>query len=206
MRQILPQSFYARAARQVAAALLGRRLIRLIDGQRAGGIIVETEAYCDSVEPDLACHATKNQGRPTKRTAVMFGPPGRAYVYFTYGNHWMFNIVTGQEGQANAVLVRALQPTEGEERIAGNRPGRPRREWSNGPGKLTKALQIDHSFNGRNLTLPDGVIWVEDGIEIPTKSITIGPRVGLGKTPEPWYSKPWRYWIKDNPFVSAYRK
>ena len=102
----LPQPFYARAARQVAADLLGKRLVRLLNGQRLSGLIVETEAYCDGAERDLACHGDRaNNGRPTTRSAVMFGPAGHAYVYFTYGMHWMFNIVTGEEGQANAVLV-----------------------------------------------------------------------------------------------------
>src|SRR5215207_9186175 len=120
---ILPQSFYARPARHVAADLLGKKLVRLLDGQRVAVYIVETEAYCDGDESDLACHGDRaNKGKPTARTAVMFGPAGFAYVYFTYGMHWMFNIVTGQEGQANAVLIRALEPAEGEEIMAHNRP------------------------------------------------------------------------------------
>ena len=110
----LTRSFYERPARLVAASLLGKRLVRLYNGRRISGLIVETEAYCDAHEPDLACHGDRaNNGRPTKRTAVMFGPPGVAFVYFTYGMHWMFNVVTGREGQANGVLIRALEPLEG---------------------------------------------------------------------------------------------
>lgn len=203
---VLPQAFYARPARIVAQALLGQRLVRLINGQRVSGRIVETEAYCDSVEPDLACHGTKNKGRPTGRSAVMFGPPGRVYIYFTYGMHWMFNVVTGEEGQANAVLIRALEPEEGQEVMQELRPGVRQKEWSNGPAKLTRALAINHSFNGRVLYQPtEEAIWIEEAPAVPRHQIEVGPRVGLGKAPEPWFSAPWRYWVKDNPFVSSYR-
>jgi DNA-3-methyladenine glycosylase len=200
---ILPQSFYARPAREVAADLLGKKLVRLLDGQRVAGRIVETEAYCDGEAPDLACHGDRaNKGRPTPRTAVMFGPAGHAYVYFTYGVHWMFNIVTGQTGQANAVLIRALEPAEGEEIMAQNRPGRPRSQWTSGPARLAQALAIDKTLLGANLFAPDGVIWLEDAPAVPPNTIATGPRIGLGQTPEPWLSIPWRYWLRDNPFVS----
>lgn len=199
----LSQLFYARPACVVAADLLGKKLVRLINGRFLSGIIVETEAYCDGDEPDLACHGDRaNKGKPTQRTAVMFGPPGFAYIYFTYGMHWMFNIITGKEGQANAVLIRALEPTAGEEVMAQNRPNRPRRDWTNGPARLTQALQIDKSHNGANLCTPDGVIWVEDAPPILPEQLCTGPRIGLGKTPEPWFSMPWRYWVKGNSFVS----
>lgn len=196
----LPAAFYACSARRVAQALLGQRLVRLVQGERVGGVIVETEAYCDGDAPDLACHGARNQGRPTRRTAVMFGPPGFAYVYFTYGNHWMFNIVTGQMGQANAVLIRALEPVEGEPFMAARRAGRSRSDWTNGPGKLAQALAIDGALNGASLTGPDGSIWIE--ADRAPAAIACGPRIGLGRTPEPWLSVPWRYWLPDNPFVS----
>lgn len=199
----LEQVFFVRSARAVAAALLGKRLVRLVHGCRLSGIIVETEAYCDADDPDLACHGDRaNNGRPTPRTAVMFGPAGHAYVYFTYGMHWMFNIVTGAEGRANAVLVRALEPVEGEDLMAELRNGRSRLELTNGPAKLAQALAIDKSINGANLCAPDGVIWIENALAVPSEAIAIGPRIGLGRTPEPWLSIPWRFWLKDNPFVS----
>jgi DNA-3-methyladenine glycosylase len=199
--QPLSHSFYARPARIVARELLGKRLVRLLDGERLSGIIVETEAYCDGDAPDLACHATANKGRPTARTQVMFGPAGHVYVYFTYGMHWMFNVVTGVEGVANAVLIRALEPVEGEWLMAQHRQ-RPRAEWTNGPAKLTQALSIDHAVHGANLFEPGGVIRIEDGVSVPAATIGVGPRIGLGKTPEPWLSMPWRFWIEGNPFVS----
>lgn len=203
----LPQTFYTRSARQLAAALLGKLLVRDVDGQRLCGRIVETEAYCDSDEPDLACHGTKNGGRPTPRTAVMFGPAGHAYVYFTYGNHWMFNIVCGREGQANAVLIRAIEPLEGLAIMAERRGPIPAISvtLTNGPGKLAQAFAIDKTLNGANLFQPGGVIWLEDGPPIQPTTISTGPRVGLGKTPEPWFSLPWRYWLTNNPYVSQYR-
>ena len=131
----------------------------------------------------------------------MFGPAGRAYVYFTYGMHWMFNVVTGQEGEANAVLIRALEPLEGEPLMSRHR-GRPRTEWTDGPAKLAQALAIDKDLNGAQLCAHAGVIWIEDEPVVPDERVATGPRIGLGSTPEPWLSMPWRYWIKDNGFVS----
>ncbi len=190
----------------VAKELLGKRLVRLLDGKRVSGRIVETEAYCDADEPDLACHGDRtNNGSPTARTEVMFGPPGHAYVYFTYGMHWMFNVVTGEVGQANAVLIRALEPMEGEDLMANNRPNRSKDLWTNGPAKLAQALAIDGSFNGDNLCDDRSLIWIEDNDHTPEMTIATGPRIGLGKTPEPWLSIPWRYWLKGNKYVSKHR-
>ncbi len=199
----LDYAFYARPACTVAQALLGKRLVRSVNGRRLSGLIVETEAYCDSDERDLACHGDRaNQGQPTARSAIMFGPAGHAYVYFTYGMHWMFNVVTGEPGQANAVLIRALQPEEGVEVMTELRNGRPYAQLTNGPAKLAQALAIDKSLNGANLCDPGGVIWLENAPDIAPETIATGPRIGLGQTPEPWLSMPWRYWIRDNPFVS----
>lgn len=201
-QKILKQPFYARGAGVVARELLGKRLVRLQNGRRLSGVIVETEAYCDSVEPDLACHAARaNKGQPTQRTAVIFGPAGVSYVYFIYGMYWMCNVVTGQTGQANAVLIRALEPSEGLEEMALNRNGR--LPLTNGPGKLAQALHIDKNLANANLCDAHGVLWIEDAPPVPKTAICTGPRIGLGKTPEPWYSIPWRYWIRDNKFVSV---
>src|SRR5688572_13882499 len=107
-RETLPAAFYARPTLTVARELLGARLVRILDGVRLEGLISETEAYVG--ETDLGCHA--KAGR-TRRTQVMYGPPGRAYVYFTYGHHWMLNAVTEAEGFPAAVLIRAIQPLQG---------------------------------------------------------------------------------------------
>jgi DNA-3-methyladenine glycosylase len=177
-------------------------LVREQGGAITSGIIVETEAYCDAEEPDLGCHGDRaNQGRPTPRTAVMFGPAGHAYVYFTYGMHWMFNVVTGRTGQANAVLIRALDPLEGRDIMARRRPGRARSDWTNGPAKLAQALGIEGRLNGVDLCAGDAEIWIEMG---PGSNgpVASGPRIGMGSVPEPWRSVPWRYWLDGSPFVS----
>lgn len=203
MMKHLDPEFFSRPSRVVAPALLGKRLVRLKDGRRLSGLIVEAEAYCDAEAPDLACHGDRaNSGQPTRRTAVMFGPAGHAYVYFTYGMHWMFNIVTGATGTASAVLIRALQPEEGLDVMTANRGGRSRLELTNGPAKLAQALAIDGSLNGANLCRPDGVIWLEDAPPVSPGDIYRGPRIGLGNTPEPWLSVPWRFWWRDNKYVS----
>jgi len=199
----LPPEFFARGACAVAQDLLGKLLVSQVGGQLVVGKIVETEAYCDGREPDLACHASKNKGRPTKRTAVMFGPAGHSYVYLNYGLHWLFNVVTDQDNVPGAVLVRAVEPVAGEEVIAQRRPRVKPANWCNGPAKLTKALGIDQSQNGKNLCAPESVIWIEDAPPLSTQEVKTGPRVGLGKkTAEPWFSIPWRYWIAGNSHVS----
>lgn len=200
----LQRPFFARPARVVAQELLGKRLVRVVNGHVLAGTIVETEAYCDSDEPDLACHGHRaNRGKPTGRTAVMFGSAGFAYVYFSYGIHWLFNVVTGETGQPNAVLVRALEPVLGVREMQVGRNGRSLPQLTNGPAKLTQALQIDKSFDGANLCDPHGVLWIENAPTLPSDAICRGPRIGLGKTPEPWFSMPWRYWVCGNSFVSV---
>lgn len=185
---ILPAKFYNRPTLTVARELLGARLVHISNGQKLVGIITETEAYFGF--DDLASHA--KAGR-TIRTAPMFGPPGRAYVYFTYGNHWMLNVVTEKEGFPAAALIRAIQPIEGIEVMMGRRQGRD----TFGPGKLTQALGITKSENHVNLTEATSSLRIEAGVFVPDKSVTIDARVGLNKTPEPWLSKPWRFLVKD---------
>lgn len=198
----LQPPFFERNACTVARDLLGQTLVHHWSGIRLAGKIVETEAYCATAEPDLACHASKNNGQPTPRTAVMFGPPGHAYVYLTYGIHWLFNIVTHPVGTAGAVLIRALEPLEGEPAMAAHRAPRPRHQWTNGPGKLTQALALGQQYNGLNLCQPESAVWVESAPPVPHTAVSTGPRIGLGQTPEPWLSRPWRYWLTNNPFVS----
>jgi DNA-3-methyladenine glycosylase len=185
---ILPRNFYNRSTLTVARELIGARLVRILDGARLVGIITETEAYIG--ETDLGCHA--KAGR-TPRTYPMYGPPGHAYVYFTYGNHWMLCPVTEKEGFPAAVLIRAIQPIEGVEVMSARREGRD----TFGPGKLTQAMGIGKGENTVDLTEANGSLWIEAGISVPDKSVTIGPRVGLYSVPEPWKSMPWRFLVKD---------
>lgn len=184
----LERHFFNRPTLQVARELLGMRLVRMEDSERTAGIIVETEAYIG--EEDLGCHASAGY---THRTQVMYGPPGHAYVYFTYGMHWMLNIVVEAEGFPAAVLIRSIVPTEGIERIASRRAGRPKHEWTNGPGKICKALKISRAQNGADLCTPDAELFVECGTCISDSSVTNSPRVGLNSVPEPWKSLHWRF-------------
>ena len=183
----LPRKFYNRPTLTVARELIGARLIRNLNGKKLVGIITETEAYIG--EKDLGCHA--KAGR-TNRTAVMYGPPGQAYVYFTYGHHWMLNVVTEREGFPAAVLLRAIQPIEGTELMSNRRSGRD----TFGPGKLTQAMGITKSENGVDLTQTGSDLWIEAGQNVPNSLVTKGPRVGLNTVPEPWKSKPWRFLVK----------
>ena len=186
---ILTREFYNRPALEVARELLGSRLVRRLDGQRLAGLIMETEAY--QGQDDLACHASVGK---TPRNAVMFGPPGYAYVYFTYGMHWMLNVVTGGIGTPAAVLIRAIQPTEGQNLMTENRPYRAgQRGWTDGPAKLTQALAITKAFNGQDLCDPSNALWIETGTPIQQHNVQQTPRVGLNSVPEPWRSIPWRF-------------
>ncbi len=187
LKLILSREFYSRPTLKVARELIGARLVRILNGEKLVGLITETEGYIG--ETDLACHA--RHGR-TPRTEVMYGEPGHAYVYFTYGNHWMLNVVTEREGFPAAVLLRAIQPLEGVETMMERRQGRD----TFGPGKLCQAMGITKTENGVDLTEPNQGLWIEAGIFVPNKSVTIGPRVGLNQTPEPWLSKPWRFLVK----------
>jgi DNA-3-methyladenine glycosylase len=188
----LTRHFFAQDTVSAARQLLGKRLVRLQDSLRLAGLITETEAYCG--ELDLGCHA--KAGR-TPRTAVMYGPPGFSYVYFTYGMHWLFNTVTRPEGQPEAVLIRAIYPVEGIDVIAKRRGSQPRFRWTDGPAKLTQALGIDGDDNNLDLTAPDAPIFIEDGPVVPDSWVLTGPRVGLNTVPEPWKSIPWRFLVDD---------
>ena len=186
----LPQSFYRDEVTLVARRLLGMRLVRNLGGTRVGGTILETEAYRG--EEDLACHA--HVGR-TRRNEMLYAGGGKAYVYFTYGMHWLVNAVTGEEGFPAAVLIRAILPLEGIELIGQNRTGRPVKDWCNGPGKICQALSIDGELNGVNLYTEKEGLWIEEGNPVSDDLVVCGPRIGLGTTPEPWKSKPWRFQV-----------
>ncbi|HEY3313420.1 MAG TPA: DNA-3-methyladenine glycosylase [Anaerolineales bacterium] len=184
----LSTDFFAQPTLSVARQLLGARLVRSLEGERLSGIITETEAYIG--ETDLACHARAGK---TARTLTMYGPPGRAYIYFTYGMHWLLNAVTEPEGSPAAVLIRAIRVDEGLDRVETRRPRVVRAEWTNGPAKLTQAFGIGSAQNGIDLTSTASDLHIETGVVISDANVTIGPRVGLYSVPEPWKSMPWRF-------------
>jgi DNA-3-methyladenine glycosylase len=193
----LPRDFFSQHALKAARQLLGMRLVRTESQTRISGIITETEAYRG--EEDLGCHC--RSGR-TPRTRVMYGPPGYAYVYFTYGQHWMLNFVVEGEGYPAAILIRGINPEEGIKTIASRRANQPSAQWTNGPAKICKALNIDKGFNEADICAPDALLYVERGCSIPDSCVTTGPRVGLNTVPEPWKSIPWRFLVTDYPFES----
>lgn len=188
MTEILPASFYDRDVVEVARDLLGKRLVRCLQGERLCGVIVETEAYRG--EGDLACHARAGK---TARNAVMYGPAGHAYVYFTYGMHWLLNCVTAEQGNPQAVLLRAVVPLEGLETIARRRGGQPRMHWCDGPARLCQAFGITGVLNGASLVDAHAELWIEEGQAPPPGEVRAGPRVGIERVPDPWRSMPWRF-------------
>ncbi len=186
----LPVNFYARDTKVVAKELLGKLLIRDLPQGKLIGKIVETEAYYGSKDP--ASHSFKGK---TKRSVTMWGHPGTSYVYFSYGMHFLFNVVTEKEGIPGAVLIRALEPLEGIKIMRKNRKKVKLTELTTGPAKLTKAFAIDGSFNGSNLVRGELFIAEKDKeiFEIIDTS-----RRGIKKG----LDKKLRFYIKDNPFVS----
>jgi len=188
----LDRDFFLRDTVLVARELLGMQFVCIDQGDRLAGIVTETEAYRG--EDDLACHARAGL---TARTAVMYGPPGHVYTYFSYGMHWLINIVTEIEGYPGAVLIRGLAPTRGLKKISQRRKARPRSEWTNGPAKVCQAFGIDKTHNGMDICTTDSSIFVEKRPPISDSSVTYGPRVGLNNVPEPWKSMPWRFQINN---------
>jgi DNA-3-methyladenine glycosylase len=178
----LPREFYARDTVLVARELLGKTLVRVSDGMERAGKIVEVEAYLGP--HDLAAHSSRGR---TKRTSVMFGPPGHAYVYIIYGKYHCMNVVTEPEGHAAAVLLRALEPLK-------NVDGR-----TQGPGLLCQAMGIDRTLNVHDLLSADFYIAAPPTIE--PFSIIERPRIGVGYAGE-WAEMPLRFYIEGNPFVS----
>jgi DNA-3-methyladenine glycosylase len=190
---ILKHSFYARDTLAVAGALLGKKLVRKTSGNMLSGLICETEAYLGSM--DSASHAFKGK---TPRNRVMFGRAGRAYVYFVYGMHYLLNVVTEEEENPCAILIRAIVPLDGIERMQRYR-GRGGKDLTDGPAKLCQALVIDKSLNGWDLTAGKK-LWVEDQPSIPGRFKKKGPRIGID------YAKPAdrraarRFWVEEKYF------
>jgi DNA-3-methyladenine glycosylase len=184
--------FFDRSPEVVAPELLGTLLVSTVGGVETGGLIVEVEAYLGS--HDAGSHAATRG--ITKRNAVMYGPPGSAYVYFTYGNHHMLNLVCESEGVAGAVLVRALEPLLGIEVMSGRRRGLPLRDLCSGPGKLAAALGVDLADNGS--ALGEGRLSVYYGERPPPTQVARSGRIGLSSGHE----LDLRWYVEDSAFVS----
>lgn len=194
MSDALPRSFYGRDTLAVARGLLGKILVRELDGERLALKIVETEAYCGP--HDLACHASKGM---TDRNKVMFGKPGHAYVYFIYGMYYCLNLVTEHDGYPAAVLVRAGEPVEGIDTMRRLRKkAKKDHDLASGPGKLCIAMGIDRTLNGADLCSGEQ-LYVEDAA--PVYDIVSSKRIGVDYAEE-YKDKPWRFYIKGNPHVS----
>lgn len=201
MLQKVESNFFEDCTLHVARQLIGKLLVReLENGKAIVGKIVETEAY---TEDDPACHAyanaqRKKMGQPlTGRSEILFGDPGISYVYLNYGIHCLFNVVTEPKGQAGAVLIRAVEILDGVDLASQNRTNVSKIEdLANGPGKLTRALQIDLSHNG--LALGKAGLWIGEDKKIGTAPILSSPRVGISKAVE----RPWRFFESNSPFVS----
>ena len=180
----LGRDFYARSTLVVARDMLGKLLVHNVRGERRAGRIVETEAY---VGPDdLASHARAGQ---KGRAAIMYGPPGFAYVYLIYGMHHCFNAVTERDGYPGAVLVRALDETV---------------ERASGPALVCRALMIDRSCSGVDLA-ESSELFLADAPVVPDPAVRVGPRVGVAYAGQ-WAAHPWRFWIADSPHVSRRRE
>jgi DNA-3-methyladenine glycosylase len=198
---ILSRAFYSRPTLDVARDLIGKVLVHETSAGVASGVIVETEAYIG--ESDPACHAAPG---PTARNAPLYGPPGIAYVYLNYGIHHLVNAVTEPEGHPAAVLVRALEPLEGEALMRRRRAAGTQRQgidfaWAElcrGPGNLTRALGLMLRHNGMDLTR--GAVRVEDR-RLPAREVVWGPRVGISVGRE----HPWRCSAAGSPAVSAFK-
>lgn len=183
-------SFLQGASSVVAPRLLGCYVVRELDGHRLVGRIVETEAYS---QDDAASHSFNGQ---TPRTAVMFGPAGHLYVYFTYGMHYCANVVTGPVGYGAGVLIRAIEPLEGADVMSINRRGLTGKQLSNGPAKLCQALHITKTLLGHDLSQPPLQLVVQPALA--PSHIVQATRIGISRAQD----MPWRFYEKGNVFVS----
>ncbi len=188
----LPRKFYNRPTIEVATELIGCHLICNTHGIRSGGMIVEAEAYIG--EDDPACHAFRGR---TKRNEIMYGPPGFLYVYFTYGNHFMLNVVTETRGYPSAVLLRAVEPRYSIEKMAQRRGIDDLKNISSGPGKLARSLNVTAAENGTDLC--GSSIYIK-GPSSGKNEIWASPRIGIGRMGS---DKLWRFFINDNPNISS---
>jgi len=192
--EALGAGFFARPAQEVAPDLLGTRLLSTVDGRRAEGVVVEVEAYLGPSDP--ASHAATRNGR-TRRNATMFGPAGVAYVYLSYGIHWCLNVVTGEEGDPGAVLIRAVDPVDGLD-VMSDRRGRSQ-DLGSGPGRVGQALGVTGALDGHDLSAPP--LRLLAGWPVAPSSVGVSPRIGISRARE----RPLRFYVVGNASVSGNR-
>ncbi len=196
----MPRAALAAWSTDLAPALLGAHLVSTAGGERVAVRLTEVEAYMG--EQDPGSHAFRG---PTPRTAVMFGPAGHLYVYFTYGMHWCANVVCGPPGSASAVLLRAGEVVQGLDAARERRPAARRdTDLARGPARLASALGIDGALDGADLCAPDAQVWLEPA-PIPAVVVRSGPRVGVSGAGGDGEAFPWRFWLDGDPTVSVYR-
>ena len=196
----LPRAALTGWSTEVAPALLGARLVSTVGAALVAVRLTEVEAYMG--ERDPGSHAFRGR---TPRTAIMFGPAGHLYVYFTYGMHWCANVVCGPEGAASAVLLRAGEVVRGVDAARARRPAARRdADLARGPARLASALGMDGSLDGADLCDPASAIWLEPAVDT-AGSLRTGPRVGVSGAGGSGETFPWRFWLEDEPTVSAYR-
>jgi DNA-3-methyladenine glycosylase len=191
----VPRRFYDRPVLEVARDLLGAMIESAIGGGLVRIRLTEVEAYGGVADP--ASHAYRG---PSLRNRTMFGPPGHAYVYFTYGMHFCMNLVTGAPGTASAVLLRAGTVVEGQDVVARRRPGARPREYARGPARLTRALGVDRTVDGADVCA-DGPLKVLPNGQVASGAVRSGPRVGVTVATD----VPWRFWLAGEDSVSVYR-
>jgi DNA-3-methyladenine glycosylase len=195
--ETLPRSFFDRPATQVAPELLGGGFWSAGPAGRVAVRLTEVEAYEGSSDP--ASHAFRGQ---TARNGVMFGPPGHAYVYFTYGMHYCVNLVCHTPGDASAILLRAGQVVDGNGLAAERRQGQRERDLARGPGRMCQALAIDRTLDGTDVCVTGSALGIGPALERPDPdTIRTGPRVGITKAAD----RPLRFWLAGDPYVSAYK-
>jgi DNA-3-methyladenine glycosylase len=188
----LPRAFYDRPVLEVARDLLGA----VVSHAGVAVRLSEVEAYDGETDP--ASHAFRG---PSPRNTVMYGEPGHAYVYFTYGMHFCMNLVCGPPGRATAVLLRAGEVVDGLDTAQARRPGVKVRDLARGPARLTVTLAVDRTLNGADVATASGSLQVKAGTPVPDAAVRYGPRVGVSAGA----ATPWRLWINGDPSVSAYR-
>ena len=190
-------SFFRQDTVELARKLLGCLLVHRTPDGVTGGMIVEAEAYVGAI--DKACHAYRNR---SERTEIMYQDGGYAYVYFIYGMHYCFNVVTGPEGEGNAVLIRALEPVIGLELMQRRRNTKTLQNLCSGPGKVCLALDITKNEYGLDLCNADSPLHLIQYRHIPDAKIVASPRINVAYAEEAaaW---PWRFYVKENPYVSV---